>query len=347
MPVEVTAEAVELAENAKIQLGETTDATNEAYKLNAYAVDSTMMLYLNITDKYQSSNSTVTLTLKYNDNVIAKQTVNFKFIKPVDGMNPYTVRIKGTLEKLVSEEAEDSITTITLGGRLCGLDIAYLKDSLKLKVLDMSQADIVTGSGTYYGDYTTEDNIVGVRMFAGMDVQTIILPNTATEIGNYAFYQNDKLTKAVIGENTTKIGNYAFSGCTALERMTIPANVTEIGRNAFKNCPIVCMICESETPPTLSSKVFDGADLDNATLVVPNEAAIETYKAAKQWKDFGNIITYDQYLTKIDDVEIEEENGVYVKNGNIIVTQDKEVAIYNFAGKLIESGYAGQYNLPK
>ena len=129
-----------------------------------------------------------------------------------------------------------------------------------------------------------------------------------------------------------------------MERVTIPASVTEIGRNAFKGCPLVCVVCEGETPATLSSKVFDGADLANATLVVPNEAAVASYKAAKQWKDFGSIITYDNYLTSI--APVTEEAGVSVKDGKIIVADGAKVAIYTFAGKLAAAGTAGEYALP-
>jgi hypothetical protein len=190
----------------------------------------------------------------------------------------------------------------------------------------------------------TENDIVGVRLFAGMEAQTIILPESATEIANYVFYQNKKLTKAVIGKNVTSIGNYAFSGCKALERITIPASVKNIDRQAFKDCPLVCVICEGETPATVGSKAFDSDALPTATLVVPSEAAIAAYKAANVWKNFGNIISYDQYLTNI--APATETVAVTVKDGNIIVAEDAEVAIYTFAGKLVVKGGAGEYAVP-
>ena len=344
MPVEITLEDIDIAENAYTQLGEEKDVLTVTHLANANGIDSTLMLYLNITDKFQSSESSAKLVMKYNGTEIATQTVNFGFIKSVDGVNPYTVRIKGTLADIVPYAAIDTISTITLGGRLSGLDISFIRDSLTLNVLDMRKADIVTGPGEYYGDYTTEDNIIGVRMFYGVDINKIYLPESVTKIDNYAFYQNKRLTKVLLGENVSLIGSYAFSGCTALERVTIPASVKEFGRNAFKGCPIVCVICESETPASLGSKVFDGADLAAATLVVPNEAAIATYKAQKQWKDFGNIITYDQYLTAI--APVTEDAEVAVKDGKIIVSSDAEVTIYTFAGKQVAAGKAGEYALP-
>ena len=344
MPVEITLEDIDIAENAYTQLGEEKDVLTVTHLANANGVDSTLMLYLNITDKFQSSESSAKLVMKYNGTEIATQTVNFGFIKSVDGVNPYTVRIKGTLADIVPYAAIDTISTITIGGRLSGLDISFIRDSLTLNVLDMRKADIVTGPGEYYGEYTTEDNIIGVRMFYGVDINKIYLPESVTKIDNYAFYQNKRLSKVLLGENVSLIGSYAFSGCTALERVTIPASVKELGRNAFKGCPIVCVICESETPASLGSKVFDGADLAAATLVVPNEAAIATYKAQKQWKDFGNIITYDQYLTAI--APVTEEAEVAVKDGKIIVSSDAEVTIYTFAGKQVAAGKAGEYALP-
>ena len=345
MEVEVTAEVIELGENAEVQLGEIAGTTTATYKLAPSVVDSTMMLYLNIKDEYKSSKSTVKLSVKYKGNLITEQTVNFDFIQTANGINPYTVRVKGSLEELIPEAAIDTITTITIAGRISGKDISFLRERLtNAKVIDLSAASIVEGPGTYYGDYTTEDDIIGVRMFYNINVGRIILPATAIEIGNYAFYQNSKLTKVVIGNKLELVGSYAFSGCSALERVTIPASVTELGRNAFKNCPIVCVICESEAPVKLGTKVFDGADLAAATLVVPSEAAIEAYKAQKQWKDFGNIITYDQYLTAI--APVTEEVEITVTDGKIIVAEDAEVAIYTFAGKQVATGKAGEYALP-
>ncbi len=346
MPVEVTAEATELADNAQIQLGETAGETAQAYKLTPNTVDSTMMLYLNITDKLKSSKSSVKLTVKYNGNLIATQFVNFDFIESeVEGINAYTVRITGSLNQLVADATQDTLTTITLGGRLCGSDFIYLRDSVNAKYIDLSKADVVAGGEAYYSDYVTEDNTVSIRLLAGLDyAETIILPETATEISNYALYQNKRLSKVVIGDSVKTIGNYAFCGCEVLERITIPASVTSIGRQAFKKCPIVCMICESEIPAEIGSKAFDGVDFANATLVVPSTAAVEAYKAAKVWQDFGTIISYDQYLTNI--APVTDEAGVAVQDGKIVVTEDAEVAIYTFAGKQVASGKAGTYALP-
>ncbi len=342
--VEVSLDAAELADNATLQFGEESEATSYKYRLTRDGIDSTLMLYLNITDENVSSQSTAKISLKYKGETISTQTVNFNYIKWAEGTNAYTVRVKNQLCERMSREAMDTITTLTVGGRISGKDIVLMRDSLSLKSLDLSQAKIIESPAIYFGDYSCEEDIVGIRMFFGTELQTIILPADAKKIDNYALYQNTKLTKAVMGDETTEIGSYAFSGCTALERITIPAKVTEIGRNAFKNCPLVCVISNSETPAKLSSKVFDGADLANATLVVPSEAAIEAYKSQKQWKDFGTIITYEQYLTSI--ATTVEDAEITVKDGKIVVSDDAEVTIYTISGKQVAAGKAGEYALP-
>jgi hypothetical protein len=144
IPVEISLEDIEIADNAYTQLGEEEDVIETTHLANAYGVDSTLMLYLKITDKYQSSESSAKLIMRYKGNKIAEQTVNFGFIKSVEGPNPYTVRIKGTLAEIVPATAADTITTITLGGRISGPDIAFVRNNLKLDVLDMRQSQIVT-----------------------------------------------------------------------------------------------------------------------------------------------------------------------------------------------------------
>jgi len=347
MDVVLEAESIELAENAQIQLGETENAVKQEYKLAINTVDSTMNLYLNITDTLQSSQSSIKLILKQKTKKIEELTVNFNFIKWIEGINAYTIRETGTLEKIVPQEAKDTMTIITLGGRVCGNDIIFLREDLKLNTIDMSQARIVEGPGKYNNNYTTTDDIIGNRMFQGMNVQKIILPEAATEIADYAFNLNKVVSTVVIGNNVKTIGNNAFNSCTALEKLTIPASVTETGRNAFKDCGLKYVICEGETPAKLGTQSFSGVDLSVATLVVPNEAAIETYKAASQWKNFGTIITMEQYNIMTNIEQVAEETGVSVKNGKIIVANDAEVAIYTFAGKQVAVGKAGEYALPK
>ena len=67
------------------------------------------------------------------------------------------------------------------------------------------------------------------------EIVSVILPDSTTEIRNYAFYRSP-LINLTIPNSVTNIGEYAFYQCTKLESVTIPNSVTNIGTCAFTNC---------------------------------------------------------------------------------------------------------------
>jgi hypothetical protein len=60
----------------------------------------------------------------------------------------------------------------------------------------------------------------------------IELPETVTEIGEYAFYKNEQLEKVVLPKNLTALSTYAFANCTNLKDIDI-SNITTLATNAF------------------------------------------------------------------------------------------------------------------
>lgn len=64
----------------------------------------------------------------------------------------------------------------------------------------------------------------------------LTIPNSVTNIDDYAFYGYTSLTSLTITENVARIGNNTFYGCTGLTSLTIPDNVSMIGKNAFDSC---------------------------------------------------------------------------------------------------------------
>ena len=63
-----------------------------------------------------------------------------------------------------------------------------------------------------------------------------IIPNSVTNIGNYAFSGCKSLTSIEIPNSVSNIGNYAFSGCKSLNSINIPNSVTNIEYGAFSGC---------------------------------------------------------------------------------------------------------------
>ena len=64
----------------------------------------------------------------------------------------------------------------------------------------------------------------------------LVIPDSVTSIGDYAFYECSGLTSIVIPDSVTSIGHKAFSGCSGLTSVVIPDSVTSIDGLAFQYC---------------------------------------------------------------------------------------------------------------
>ena len=82
-------------------------------------------------------------------------------------------------------------------------------------------------------------------------VAKLIIPDSVTHIGAYAFAHCSSLTSLTIPNSVTQIGNNAFDNCRKLARLSIPDTVTHIGTHAFGGCHSlvwrVSFICQLQT----------------------------------------------------------------------------------------------------
>jgi len=67
-------------------------------------------------------------------------------------------------------------------------------------------------------------------------VTELVIPESVTSIGLYAFEFCTELTSVTIPESVTSIGKVSFEECTGLTSITIPDSVTSIGDYAFMYC---------------------------------------------------------------------------------------------------------------
>ena len=124
---------------------------------------------------------------------------------------------------------------------------------------------------------------------------SFIIKEGTVSISPYAFvkenYHEDySLVSVSIPNSVEVIGEGAFYRCRALTSIVIPAGVTTIETLAFHYCKALKFVtCEAVNPPALSGSVFMFTPITDATLYVPAES-LEAYKAAMEWKDFGQIL---------------------------------------------------------
>ena len=94
----------------------------------------------------------------------------------------------------------------------------------------------------------------------------------------------------IIPNSVTEIGDYALKECTSLTTIIISNSVTLICRDAFDGCTgLTEVISLNPTPPACSSSsVFDSGIYSTAKLSVP-ESSVSAYKSAEVWQKFYNI----------------------------------------------------------
>ncbi|MBQ5825758.1 MAG: leucine-rich repeat protein, partial [Clostridia bacterium] len=93
----------------------------------------------------------------------------------------------------------------------------------------------ITGTGAMY---VGKDSPAPWKSYRS-SVKTVIIDDSVTSIGDYAFYCCTSLASVTIGNSVTSIGNYAFEDCSSLASVTIPGSVTSIGEYAFCYCIIL------------------------------------------------------------------------------------------------------------
>lgn len=87
----------------------------------------------------------------------------------------------------------------------------------------------------------------------------LVIPETITEIKDYAFYNCRSLSYLTIPDAVTSIGNYAFLGCSELTTVVIGAGVTTIGNRAFFGCPALQTVYFNAVNCTsMFSEVYSG-----------------------------------------------------------------------------------------
>lgn len=76
--------------------------------------------------------------------------------------------------------------------------------------------------------------MIGAAAFFGEKFDSVVIPDSVTEIGGGAFWKCVNLTKVSIPSSVVSLGNHAFADCKALEEIEIPENLTDIHELAFE-----------------------------------------------------------------------------------------------------------------
>ena len=192
------------------------------------------------------------------------------------------VKSAGTLSTLLG--ATDA--SLKIAGSINGTDIKFLRGLInagKVNDLNLSEVRIVAGGEAYFENLTTEDDVIGKKMFTECaNLHTIELPATVMEIGKDAFSKSG-LRKIDIPGSVSVVDNDAFAYCENLTSVVIGFRVSHMGKGAFYRSPVQTVCMKPLAPPSSSMFLFSS----RPTIKVYTDA-LEEYKECG-WERYGNL----------------------------------------------------------
>ena len=258
--------------NANTSYGEITNAATKKYGNDK--IDSVATEYLGCEflgwyngEELLSIAKEYTFTVEYN--VIAKFKVkdemsNFNFNYSVD-----TCNITGVKDKTVSEIIiPDYVTSIGSNAfRGCNSLASITLPFIGASRTANSGYDKVFGYIFGYTTTSSDSSVSGAtyqRYYGGKyyhyyipaSLKTVILSDSVTSIGSYAFKNCSGLTNITIPDSVTSIGSSTFNGCSGLTSVTIPDSVTSIGAAAFSECSCLTSVTIPNSVTSIGDYAF-------------------------------------------------------------------------------------------
>ncbi len=131
-------------------------------------------------------------------------------------------------------------------------------------------------------------------------LNTVIINEGVTTIGQDAFLYCSGLTSVTIPSSVTTIEKGAFYGCTGLSSVTIPSGVTTIGQDAFAGCWRLASITIPSSVTTIGQDAFSACTgLTSVTIYAP---PLATYGKDAFWRNASGRKIY-VYSDFVDDYQ--------------------------------------------
>lgn len=148
------------------------------------------------------------------------ESLSFRLFMTDRPKRPVTAEPQYSIDTKVTEEDIENGVKDEYG-------VIYSKDGKRLLLCPDDVSDYIVKSGTM---------VICDEVFSCCSLQSIMLPDSLTAIGDSAFWVCLSLQSITLPASLTVIGANAFSWCKSLQRVTLPDSLTAIGNKAFSYC---------------------------------------------------------------------------------------------------------------
>ena len=217
-----------------------------------------------------------TYTIEWEDTLTNTTSVYYTKIRNIELSNNWVnveLATAGTLGyEVLYSDGIDVLTDVELlkvTGPMNAADWTDIKNMTNLLALDLSEAQITEIPNNAFDGKSRINSVIlpesitsiGKYAFRGTNIQRIAIPSAVSTIGVYAFY-NTPIQTVTFADNSQiqSIENYAFSGCTSLRNVNFGENSTlkTLGFRAFYGCTSLSEVILPNTVTSIGIESFRG-----------------------------------------------------------------------------------------
>lgn len=212
------------------------------------------------------------------------------------------VESAGNLINQIDLSKVEEVDSLTISGDLNGTDVLVINKMINLTLLNLSDAQIVSGGQSYHEKYYTEDNVLGSYFFNNLaNLEILHMPKVET-VKHYALRDNKNLKVLRVSPDIMEVDKWAYPNsieivdvpnlmkwCEASHNSSVFANHAELwvdGQKADK-------LYIPEGTRWISSNAFTGCDTFSE-VKIPNSV---TYVG--EWS-FNSSPSQNHPLSKIE-----------------------------------------------
>jgi uncharacterized repeat protein (TIGR02543 family) len=168
-----------------------------------------------------------------------------------------------------------SVKSIGAGAfKACSVGGVYIADLAKWCAISFGDA-YAKPEGPLYLNGTLMEGVlripngttsIGAYAFAGSDFESVVIPNSVTNIGEGAFSNCWGFEGVTIPSSVKSIGDGAFSSCGSLTSASIPDSVKNLGERLFEDCNDLTNVVIGSSVTNIGAYAFSGSGIERLTI---------------------------------------------------------------------------------